>query len=104
MKIPHPSITGMASGLLIANTLNNGYPSEASPQGHHHADSVLDNIKVGKWDRVLNRFTHNTTELVTKAGGRKVLGEALGIAVIGAGIRKLSGNPKIGGNRLFFRI
>jgi len=94
----------MGAGLMIAQSLNSGYPSEASPQGHHHADSVTDNLQKGDLTRAFNRLSHNAIELVSKPSGTKVLVKGIGIAALGAGIRKVAGNPKIGGNKFYFRI
>jgi len=107
MKIPHPSVTGMASGLLIADTLNSGYRhtgGDKTGQAHHRGDTVIQNLTKGDLNRAFNRFSHNATELVTSSSGRRVLGLSVGVATIGAVARKLAGNPKLGGNRLFFRI
>lgn len=107
MKIPHPSVTGMASGLLIADTLNSGYRHTGGEQkglAHHRKDTVVQNLTDGDLNGAFKRFSHNATELVTSSSGRRVLGLSVGVATVGAVARKLAGNPKLGGTRLFFRI
>jgi hypothetical protein len=100
----HPSITGLGAGLGVAQALNSGYPSASSPAGHHHADSVTDNLQKGDITRAVNRLQHNSIELITNPNGTRYLTKLLGIAVVGAGIRKLAKNPKIGGTKFYFRI
>jgi hypothetical protein len=97
MKIPHPSVTGMAAGLNIVNYLNDA-------GGSYTGDSVLKNLQAGDYFQALNRFRHTAAALVKWPSGKKALGESIGIAVIGAGVRKLAGNPKLGGTKLYFRV
>jgi hypothetical protein len=109
--IPHPSITGLASGLIVGEALNAGYPfSDPKGQGvavgtpHHYKDTVIQNIMKGDVNRAFNRLTHNASELVTAPGGRQHLGKAIGVAVVGAGVKKFIGNPKLGFGKFYFRI
>jgi len=105
--LPHPSVTGLASGLILAQALNAGYPATAIERGgepHHKTDSVIGNLTAGEGSRALSRLSHNAKELVMATGGRKLLGQAIGIAVVGAAIKKSIGNPKLGFGPLFFRI
>ena len=110
-SLPHPSITGLASGLIVGNALNVGYPFHdpakfgvSAGTGHHHKDSVIKNVMEGDVTGAFNRLTHNATELVTAQGGRAHLGKAVGVAVLGAGIKKFIGNPKLGFGKFYFRI
>jgi len=104
MKIPHPSITGLASGAIIALALDKGYTSSVGSWGHHSTDSVIANLAAGKITLATQRLLHNATELVATTGGRKQLGTAIVMATGGAIARKWANNPKLGGNSLFFRI
>ena len=107
MKIPHPSISGLASGLLLADTMNSGYRHTSGDKAglaHHRKDTVIQNLTDGDLNGAFKRFSHNTVELVTSTSGRRVLGLSIGVATVGAIARKFAGNPKLGGNRLFFRI
>jgi len=106
-SIPHPSVTGLTSGLILGTALNGGYPATAAERGgepHHSSDSVIRNITDGKLDRAFNRLSHNAQELVMQRGGREVLGKAIGIAVIGKVVRKWAGNPRLGFGKLYFKI
>jgi len=105
--IPHPSITGLASGLIVATALNSGYPATDPARGgepHHRGDSVINNLMDGDFSGSLSRLSHNASELVTATGGRKTLGKAIGVALIGAGAKKFIGNPKLGFSKFYFRI
>ena len=104
MKIPHPSITGLASGAIVALALDKGYTSHVGAWGHHAGDSVTKNLAAGQIRLATQRLLHNATELVGTTGGRKQLGTAIVMATGGAIARKWAGNPKIGGQKLFFRI
>jgi len=113
--IPHPSVTGLASGLIVGNALNAGYPFSSafleskglqslSGTPHHYTDTVIQNIMEGDISGSFSRLSHNAQELVTAKGGRQLLGKAVGVAVVGAGIKKFIGNPKLGFGKFYFRI
>jgi len=109
--IPKPSITGLASGLIVANALNAGYPFHkpedwgVSPiTGHHYKDTVLQNAMDGDFADAFKRLSHNATELVTTKGGRSHLGKAIGIALVGSAAKKFIGNPKLGFSKFYFTI
>jgi len=104
ISIPHPSVTGLASGAVIALALDKGYAANAGTWGHHAGDSVGNYLVKGNLRGALDRLGHNASELVATSGGRKQLTTAVGMAVVGAAIRKWAGNPKLGGQKLFFRI
>jgi len=106
-SIPHPSITGLAGGLIIGNALNAGYPADDPARGgepHHTSDTVISNITAGEGNRAFSRLSHNARELVMVKNGRKVLGQAIGIAIIGNVVRKWAGNPRLGFGKLYFKI
>lgn len=96
MTIPHPSVTGMAAGFNIASYLNDANGG--------YTNSVLDEIGKGNYKTALVRFASTSKALVSWTSGKKVLAESIGVAAIGAGIRKVAGNPKLGGTKLYFRI
>jgi len=52
----------------------------------------------------LNRLAHNASELVTADGGRKQLGKAIGVALIGSAAKKFIGNPRLGFGKFYFTI
>jgi len=94
-SIPHPSITGLASGALIAKYLN---------QGNSPGTTVLKALMDGNIETAGRRFLDYAPALVTSKQGQKTLVSAIGIAVLGGFIRKTVPNVKLGGSRLFARI
>jgi len=93
--IPHPSITGLASGALIAKALNEG----ANP-----ASTVIGALTEGNIELAGKRFLDYAPALVTSRAGQKTLVAATGIAVLGAMVRKHVPNIKLGGSKLYARI
>jgi len=109
--IPHPSITGLASGLIVGNSLNAGYPFHdpvkfgvGAGTPHHYTDTVIQNAMAGDFSGAFSRLSHNASELVTARGGRAHLSKAIGVAVVGAGIKKFIGSPKLGFGKWYFTI
>jgi len=97
MRIPHPSVTGMAAGFTILNYLNDADGG--------YSNSVLNEVSRGDYQKAFKRLMSTSRALVKWPSGKKALGESIGIAVIGAGVRKVAGNPKLGfSNKLYFRI
>jgi len=94
-RMPHPSITGLASGALIAKYLNEG----ASP-----GTTVIGALMEGNIELAGKRFLDYAPALVTSKQGQKTLVTATGIAVLGAFVRKQVPNVRLGGSRLFARI
>jgi len=106
-SIPHPSITGLSSGLILANALNAGYPAHDPLRGgepHHRGNSVINAATDGNGSVALQRLSHNARELVMASGGRKLLGQAIGIAVVGKIIKNSIGNPRLGFGKFYFTI
>jgi len=99
MAIPHPSITGMASGLAIATYLN-----KASTGKGGQSPGVLGHLQSAKYEAALGQVANNAMSLATSDGGRKVLTGAVTIAAIGGVVRKWFPSIKLGGNRLYFKI
>lgn len=94
-SIPHPSITGLASGALIAKYLNSGN----SP-----GTTVIGALMDGNVESAGRRFLDYAPALVTSKQGQKTLVSAIGIAVVGGFIRKAVPNVKLGGQKIFARI
>jgi len=114
-SIPHPSVTGLASGLIIGNALNAGYPFSSAyleSKGlqslagtpHHYTDTVIQNAMSGEFGAAFDRLSHNARELVVAKGGRELFGKAIGIALVGAAAKKFIGNPKLGFSKFYFTI
>jgi len=93
MKVPHPSITGMAAGFSILDDLN---------RGDVIGDIVSGNI--GGRTGALTNLTVNSQNLVKTEDGRKALFQAVGIAALGAFARKSLPGTKLGGTKFYFRI
>jgi len=94
-RMPHPSITGLASGALIAKALNEG----ADP-----GSTVIGAVMDGNIELAGKRFLDYAPALITSKKGQKTLVTATGIAVLGAMVRKHVPNIRLGGSRLFARI
>jgi len=94
-SMPHPSITGLASGALIAKALNEG----ASP-----GTTVIGALTEGNLELAGKRFLDYAPALVTSKQGQKTLVAATGIAILGAFVRKQVPNVKLGGSKLYARI
>ena len=92
MKVPHPSITGMAAGFSILDDLN---------RGDVIGDIVSGNI--GGRTGALTNLTVNSQNLVKTEDGRKALFQAVGIAALGAFARKSLPGTKLGGTKFYFR-
>ena len=99
MAIPHPSITGMASGLAIATYLNKGTTSTGGQK-----PGVIGQLSAAKYESALTQAAHNAMNLANTDGGRKVLTGAITIAAVGGVVRKWFPTIKLGGNKLFFRV
>jgi len=97
--IPHPSITGMASGLAIATYLNKGSTGAGGQR-----PGVLKSILESKFSSALDQVAANAMNLATSEGGRKVLTTSIALAATGGIVRKWFPNIRLGGNKLFFRV
>jgi len=93
--MPHPSITGLASGALIAKALN---------QGADPGSTVIGAIMDGNVELAGKRFLDYAPALVTSKQGQKTLVAATGIAILGAFVRKQVPNIKLGGSKLYARL
>ena len=104
-SIPHPSVTGMASGLAIASYLNAGTTSKASLFAKTvMGDSVVQDIMDGQLSKAGMTLANNAIDMIGSEGGRKTLVGAAGVAAIGALARKQLPNLKLGGTKLYFRL
>jgi len=98
MAIPHPSISGMASGLAIATYLNKG-----TTGGGGQSPGVLKKLADNKFSGALEQVSANAINLATSEGGRKVLTTSIALAAAGGVVRKWFPTLKLGGTKLFFR-
>ena len=100
--IPHPSVTGMASGLAIASYLNGGV--ERSKSGKITKEGVIKDITDGELGTAFSTLSNNAIDLIGSDAGRKTLIGASVVAVAGAVARKQWPNLKLGGSKLYFRL
>jgi len=100
--VPHPSITGMASGLAIAAYLNGGV--ERSKSGKITKEGVLKDITDGELGIAFNTLAGNAIDMIGTNAGRKTLVTAGLVAAAGAFARRQFPQLKLGGSRLYFRL
>jgi len=105
--IPHPSISGMASGLAIAAYLNagktttsgvNGFPVTSTVEG------VVKDVMDGQLGTAFNTLAGNAINLISSEPGRKTLVTAGLVAAAGAFARRQFPQLKLGGSKLYFRL
>ena len=108
-SIPHPSVTGMASGLAIASYLNAGTPTTTKTGTSLGSvtvmgDGVVKDVTDGELGKAFNTLAGNAINMISSDQGRKTLVTASGIALLGAFARKQFPQLKLGGSKLYFRI
>ena len=108
-SIPHPSVTGMASGLAIASYLNAGTATTTQTGTSLGAvtvvgDGVIKDVTDGELGKAFNTLSSNAINMIGSDDGRKTLVTASGIALLGAFARKQFPQLKLGGSKLYFRI
>jgi len=99
--IPHPSVTGMASGLAIAAYLNAG---KSFNGGKMQGEGVIKDITDGQLGQAFGTLAGNAMNMISTDTGRKTLVTAGGIALLGAFARKQFPQLKLGGSKLYFRL
>ena len=95
--MPHPSITGMASGLSVAQYLNSG-------GGAQTGTTVLKLLQKSQLSDGLQMASANAVNLATSDTGKKVLSSAIVLAAAGGLARKWFPNIKLGVSKIFMRI
>ena len=95
--MPHPSITGMAAGLSVAQYLNQG-TSKSFGKG------VIDDVLDGNLSQGFRELTDNAVDLATSASGKTVLTSAIVLAAAGGLARKWFPSVKLGGTKMYFKI
>ena len=99
--IPHPSITGMASGLAIASYLNAGDIARGrAPK----VEGVIKDVTDGQLGTAFSTLAGNAIDMIGTDEGRKTLVGASVVAMAGAFARKQFPQLKLGGSKLYFRI
>ena len=95
--MPHPSITGMAAGLSVAQYLNQG--SAISTKTGVIADALG-----GDLQGAFQELSTNAIDLATSTKGKTVLSSAIVLATAGGLARKWFPSVKLGGTKLYFKI
>ena len=105
-SLPHPSVTGMASGLAIAAYLNAGKATQTGMAGVGTVtgDGVVKDITDGQLGKAFDSLSSNAINMIASDAGRKTLVTAGGIAALGAFARRQFPQLKLGGSKLYFRI
>ena len=108
-SIPHPSVTGMASGLAIASYLNAGTPTTTKTGTSLGSvtvmgDGVVKDVTDGELGKAFNTLAGNAINMISSDQGRKTLVTASGIALLGAFARKQFPQLKLGGSKFYFRL
>jgi hypothetical protein len=102
-SIPHPSVTGMASGLAIASYLNAGGTTSFGGKSVQ-LDGVIKDVTDGELGKAFSTLSGNAIDMIGTEEGRKTLVGASLVAVAGAFARSRFPNLKLGGSKLYFRI
>jgi len=103
-SIPHPSVTGMASGLAIAAYLNAGQSVTGAFGRTSVTEGVIKDVTDGQLGTAFNTLAGNAIDMIGTDVGRKTLVTAGGIALLGAFARKQFPQLKLGGSKLYFRL
>jgi len=90
LKVPHPSITGMAAGFSLLDDLNQG--------------DVIGQVLAGNATTAINSLSINAQKLVKDPAGRTALIQAIAIAALGSAARKALPGTKLGGKTLYLTI
>ena len=102
--IPHPSITGMASGLAVAAYLNSGSTTVGRSGQRITTEGVIKDITDGQLGTAFNTLAGNAMGMIGTDAGRKTLVVAGVTAALGAVARRQFPNLKLGSTKLYFRL
>jgi len=102
--IPHPSVTGLASGLAIAAYLNAGQTTTTYGRVKTIGEGVIKDITDGQLGVAFNTLSGNAIDMIASDSGRKTLVTASLVAMLGAFARSRFPQLKLGGSKLYFRI
>ena len=102
--IPHPSVTGMASGLAIAAYPNSGKTVTGAFGKTSIVEGVIKDVTDGQLGTAFSTLASNAVDMIGTNDGRKTLVTAGGIALLGAFARSRFPQLKLGGSKLYFRI
>lgn len=100
-SIPHPSVTGLASGMAIAAYLNAGRTFNG---GKFQAEGVIKDITDGELGKAFGTLAHNSINMISSDTGRKTLVTASIVALGGAFARRQFPQLKLGSTKWYFRL
>jgi len=100
-SIPHPSVTGLASGMAIAAYLNAG---KTAIRGKSGTEGVIKDVTDGQLGAAFNTLAGNAISMISSDLGRKTLVIAGLTATLGAVARSRFPRLKLGGEKLYFRL
>jgi len=103
-SIPHPSVTGMASGLAIAAYLNAGKTVTGAFGKTSVVEGVIKDITDGDLGTAFSTLSGNAINMIGTDSGRKTLVTAGLVAAAGAFARRQFPQLKLGGSKLYFRL
>ena len=95
--MPHPSITGMAAGLSVAQYLNQG--GAPTP-----GKGVIGDVAGGDLQAGFSSLADHAIDLATTSKGKAILSSAIVLATAGGLARKWFPSVKLGGTKLYFKI
>jgi len=99
-SIPHPSVTGLASGMAIAAYLNAG----KTLNGKFQTEGVIKDITDGQLGQAFNTLASNAMSMIGSDVGRKTLVTAGLVAAAGAFARRSFPQLKLGSSKIYFRL
>jgi len=99
--IPHPSVTGLASGMAIAAYLNAG---ETFNGGKLKGEGVIKDITDGQLGQAFSTLAGNAMSMIGTDAGRKTLVTAGLVAAAGAFARRSFPQLKLGSSKIYFRL
>ena len=99
--MPHPSLTGLASGAMVLSWLNSKSGWTGRTEGK---ESVSSWLMKGNIDKAFNRLLENTKTLFKPGHGLPVATGAVALAVAGSIARKHIPNVKIGSSKVYARL
>lgn len=94
-SLPHPSVTGLAGGLMVAKFLNEGYDP---------ATTVTGSLQKGDLNGAIRGLMNYAPALITTPKGREALVKGVGISALGTVTRKMIPNVKLGTSKIYMRI
>jgi len=100
-RMPHPSVSGLASLAILGGWINSKSGWTATEPGK---DSVSNWLMKGNIERAAGRLAENLKTTVTSTGGRKALVTSVLVATGGAVARKMIPNVKLGTDKWYLRI